>query len=122
MAMPLLFCCEAALSSDSVRWTSDNRCHNNSNEPTEPASPDCSGFQRHGPMLHGKCSGSEASDIDGMCATLLIYKHKHAKGCLQGATESERGELQLQLVAERQPCWFLRWSGNSPLSGEVNKR
>lgn len=62
-----------------------------------------------------------------MCATLLIYKHKHAKGLLEGATESERGELQLQLVAElqvlkQQPCWFLRWSVNSPLSGEVNKR
>lgn len=53
-------------------------------------------------MLHEKCSGSEATDVDGMCATLLIYKRKHAKGHLQAAAEGERGELQPRLVAELQ--------------------
>lgn len=54
--MPLLFCYEPALSSESVKWTSSNRRHNNSNEPTEPAIVQSSNYAT--PPCAGKCSGS----------------------------------------------------------------
>lgn len=74
--MPLLFCLEPALSSDSVRRTSSNRRLSNSNEADRTG--DCSALPATPPHPgQGSVVEVKRFNTDMMGATLLIYKHKH---------------------------------------------